>query len=47
MEEKVKILMLGEVTVGKSSLQIRFVDEKFSEPNYAVLGVEFRQKILN
>ena len=31
MTEKVKILMLGEGAVGKSSLLNRYVDEKFSE----------------
>nr|CAI39359.1 rab_A47 [Paramecium tetraurelia] len=46
MSEKVKILMLGEGAVGKSSLLNRYVDEKFSENIQATLGVEYRQKIL-
>ncbi|CAD8059242.1 unnamed protein product [Paramecium sonneborni] len=46
MTEKVKILMLGEGAVGKSSLLNRYVDEKFSENMQATLGVEYRQKIL-
>ncbi|CAD8047819.1 unnamed protein product [Paramecium primaurelia] len=46
MTEKVKILMLGEGAVGKSSLLNRYVDEKFSENIQATLGVEYRQKIL-
>ncbi|CAD8137047.1 unnamed protein product [Paramecium octaurelia] len=46
MQEKVKILMLGEGAVGKSSLLNRYVDEKFSENIQATLGVEYRQKIL-
>ncbi|CAD8144238.1 unnamed protein product [Paramecium pentaurelia] len=46
MTEKVKILMLGEGAVGKSSLLSRYVDEKFSENIQATLGVEYRQKIL-
>ncbi|CAD8056257.1 unnamed protein product [Paramecium sonneborni] len=46
MTDRVKILMLGDGAVGKSSLLNRYVDEKFSENIQATLGVEYRQKIL-
>ncbi|KAM3138920.1 hypothetical protein pb186bvf_008933 [Paramecium bursaria] len=42
---QVKILMLGEGGVGKSSLLFQYVDGKFSENIQATLGVEFKQKV--
>jgi len=41
---KVKFLMLGESAVGKSSILIRFTDEKFSNNFVTTLGVEYKQK---
>jgi GTPase SAR1 family protein len=43
-ESKVKILMLGESGVGKSSILNRFTDDKFSPNFYTTLGVEYKQR---
>lgn len=43
-EIKVKILMLGESGVGKSSILNRFTDDKFNPNFYTTLGVEYKQK---
>jgi GTPase SAR1 family protein len=42
MTDTVKILMLGDGGVGKSSLLSQYVDEKFSENIQATLGVEYK-----
>lgn len=39
---KVKVLMLGESGVGKSSLLVRYTDGKFNNNHVATLGVEFK-----
>lgn len=44
---RVKILMLGESGVGKSSLLLRFTENKFSNDFVTTLGVEYKQKILS
>ncbi|CAD8044789.1 unnamed protein product [Paramecium primaurelia] len=46
MQDKVKILMLGERSVGKSSLLNRYIDDKFYDTIQATLGVEYKQKII-
>jgi len=45
--ETVKVLMLGESGVGKSSILNRFVDDKFSTNFLTTLGVEYKQKLYN
>lgn len=42
-----KILVIGESGVGKSSLVSRFVDDKFDAEIPATLGVDFRVKSIN
>jgi Ras-related protein Rab-8A len=46
-ESKVKILMLGESGVGKSSILNRFTDDKFNPNFYTTLGVEYKQKSID
>jgi len=41
---KVKILTLGESGVGKSSLLLRYKDDKFEGSLATTLGVEYKQK---
>jgi len=45
MEElEIKILLIGDINVGKTSLISRFVDEKFKESYISTIGVEYKQK---
>lgn len=44
---RVKILMLGNSHVGKSSLLLRFSDNTFSSEYSVTLGVEYKQKIIS
>jgi len=43
---RVKILILGESSVGKSSLLTQFVDNKFTGSHMPTIGVEYKQKII-
>ena len=40
--KKVKILTLGESNVGKTSLSIRYTENKFSNNYVTTLGVDFK-----
>lgn len=44
---KVKLLMLGDSGVGKSSILNRFTDEKFTTDFFTTLGVEYKQKSID
>lgn len=39
-----KILIIGESGVGKSSLLLRFTDDKFDQELAATIGVDFKGK---
>lgn len=41
-----KILLLGDSTVGKSSLMIRFTDNYYEENNVSTFGVDSKKKII-
>lgn len=43
---KVKLLMLGDTCVGKSSILSRFVEDRFTPNFMSTLGVEYRQKTI-
>ena len=43
-EITLNILLLGDSSVGKTSLMIRFTDQKFEENNSATVGIEFKNK---
>lgn len=43
---RVKILILGESSVGKSSLLTQFVEQKFTGSHMPTIGVEYKQKII-
>ena len=41
-----KILLIGDSDVGKYSLMIRLVDDRFEEDNLSTIGAEFKNKII-
>ena len=45
-QPRVKILILGEGGVGKTSLLSQFVDEEFKPTLMPTIGVEYKQKIV-
>ena len=42
-----KFVIVGNSSVGKSSLLLRFADDQFSENYMTTIGVDFRFKTLN
>ncbi|XP_055302228.1 ras-related protein Rab-18A [Sitodiplosis mosellana] len=42
-----KILIIGESNVGKSSLLLRFTDDEFDPDQSLTIGVDFKTKIIN
>ena len=42
-----KVVMIGNSSVGKSSLLRRFADDSFQESYLATIGVDFRFKYTN
>jgi GTPase SAR1 family protein len=42
-----KILIIGESGVGKSSLLLRFTDDKFDQEMAATIGVDFKGKFIS
>ena len=43
---KFKVLVLGDMSVGKTCFLIRFCDGKFAEGGLATIGIDFRNKYL-
>lgn len=41
-DQLVKLILIGNSGVGKSSLLIRFADNKFSENYLTTIGVDFK-----
>ena len=44
-EINLKILLVGDASVGKTSLLLRYIDEHFPNKHMATVGVEYRIKI--
>ena len=43
----VKVKIIGNSAVGKSSIVMRFVDDKFSESMAPTIGVDYKSKIFD
>ena len=41
-----KILTLGDTTVGKSSIVLRFSEDKFDDNQFATIGIDFKTKYI-
>ena len=46
-EYSFKILTLGESAVGKTSILLRFAEDKFPKSHLATIGIDFRSKIIH
>ena len=42
-----KILLIGDSHVGKTSLLLKYVDDFFPEEHIATIGIEYKDKIIN
>ena len=42
----IKILTLGDTSVGKTSIILRFTKEKYNSNRLATIGVDFKSKII-
>jgi small GTP-binding protein len=45
-EISLKILLIGDSSVGKTSLLIKYTEEKFTETQIATIGVEYKNKTI-
>ena len=45
--KQVKILTLGDSSVGKSSIILRYVNKKFIEVFQATIGLDFKSKVVD
>ena len=45
-EIKIKLIILGDATVGKTSMLLKYTENKFSESHISTIGVEFKNKII-
>ena len=45
-ENTLKILLLGDSSVGKTSLMIKFTDKEFNENSCSTIGVEIKNKVI-
>ena len=42
----IKILTLGDTSVGKSSIVLRFIEEKFDDNQFSTIGIDFKTKFI-
>ena len=41
-----KVILIGDASVGKTALLLKYVDGKFLENHIATIGVEYKEKII-
>ena len=46
-EKSLKLVLIGNTTVGKTSILTRYFDNKFKDDNKSTLGIEFKTTIIN
>ena len=46
-DELVKFVFIGDLSVGKTSLLLRFSDNRFPEDHMPTIGIDFKIKIIN
>ena len=46
-EKSLKLVLIGNTTVGKTSILTRYFDNKFNGDNKSTLGIEFKTTIIN
>ena len=46
-DELVKFVFIGDSSVGKTSLLLRFSDNRFPEDHMPTIGIDFKIKIIN
>lgn len=46
-EQSIKMILLGNTGVGKSSLVMRLVDQQFTSTSIQTVGIDFRQHLIN
>ena len=42
----VKMVLIGDTAVGKTSLLVRFADDKYSQEHLPTIGIDFKIKML-
>ena len=42
-----KVLVIGDTRVGKSSILVRLIEDKFNENHNVTIGVEFGNYVMN
>ena len=42
----IKLLTLGDTTVGKSSIVLRFAENRFDDNQFATIGIDFKTKYI-
>jgi small GTP-binding protein len=45
-EQNIKLLLLGDSGVGKTSLMMRFTDQTFSSTFVSTVGIDFKYKVI-
>ena len=46
-EINLKILLLGDSSVGETSFLLKYADEKFQESYFSTIGVDYKTKKIN
>ena len=46
-DQNIKLLLLGDSGVGKTSLMMRFTDQTFSSTFVSTVGIDFKYKVVN